>query len=119
MHIEKRHYGNYAVLKFSGNMAESLEASGLFDLIRDLVQDSVYRIIADMKDVKWINSTGIGALMGCLSYLDAHNAELIVINMPEKVKEVLSLMDLLPYFKRHTTLNQAITGAHNYHTIDY
>jgi len=116
MNIVKRHYGNYAVLKFSGNMAESLEASGLFDLIRDLVQDSVYRIIVDMKEVKWINSTGIAALMGCLSYLEGHNAELIVVNMPEKVSEVLSIMDLLPYFKHYTTINQAISSASDSHT---
>ena len=114
MKIVKKLYGNYVVLRFSGSMAESLEASGLFDLVRDLVNDNVYRIIIDMAEVNWINSTGVGALMGCYSYLEGHNAELSVINMPEKVKEILALMDLLHYFKNFPTLNQAITGMYTF-----
>ena len=111
MRIERRHYGNFAVLKISGKMAESFETCGLFDIIRELVQDCVNRIIIDMKDIQWINSTGVGALMGCYSYLDSHNGELILINLPDKVKNILSIMDLLPYFRQFQSIRQAIMAT--------
>ena len=119
MHIETRHFGNYAMLILSGSIADSLETSGLFDLIRELVCDNVYRVIIDMKEIKWINSTGAGALLGCYSYLDAHNAELMVINMPENVKEILSMMDLLPYFSVYPTISYAIICNQKNHTRSF
>jgi anti-sigma B factor antagonist len=109
--ILKRHFGNFAVLQISGKMAESMETSGLFDIIRDLVQDGVYYVIIDMKEIEWINSTGVGALMGCYSYLDSHHGELILVHTPDRVKNVLLTMDLLPYFRQFPSVNKAIIAS--------
>ncbi len=111
MEIVQRITGNIAVMTISGKMMDNLDTSGLFDRIKYLVDHDVYQVIIDLQGVKWINSNGVGALMGCLSYLEGHNCDLKLVHMSQKIRDVLAVMDILHYFQDYHSINSAVVAG--------
>jgi anti-sigma B factor antagonist len=108
MDITQKVTGNIAILSISGKMMDHLDTSGLYDRMKYLVNQDVNQVIINLKDVKWMNSNGIGALMGCLSFLEAHNCDLKLVQMSQKIRDVLAMMDILHYFNHFKSINNAI-----------
>lgn len=111
MEIAQKITGSIAVMTISGKMMDNLDTSGLFDRIKYLVGHDVYQVIIDLRGVKWINSNGVGALMGCLSYLEAHNCDLKLVHMSPKIRDVLAVMDILQYFQDYSSVNSAVVAG--------
>jgi anti-anti-sigma factor len=111
INIAQRITGNIAVMTITGNMVEDHDTTSLFDRIKYLIDQDVYQVIIDLRDVKWINSNGVGVLMGCLSYLEAHKCELKLVHMDQKVRNVLAVMDILHYFQDFKSVNNALTAG--------
>jgi anti-sigma B factor antagonist len=113
MNVAQRITGNIAVITLSGKMIESIDTGDLFDRIKNIVDHDVYQVIMDLHEVKWINSVGVGALMGCLSYLEAHNCDLKLVQMSPKVRSVLAMMDIFDYFQDYKSINSAVISRPN------
>ena len=111
MEIAQRINGSIAVMTISGKMMDNPDTTGLFDRIKYLVDHDVYQVIIDLQGVKWINSNGVGALMGCLSYLEAHNCDLKLVHMSPKIRDVLAVMDILPYFQDYRSITSAVLAS--------
>jgi len=113
MKIAQRITGNIAVMTITGKLMEDHDTTGLFDRIKYLVDHDVHQVLIDLQGVKWINSNGVGTLMGCLSYLEAHNCDLKLVHMDPNVRKVLAIMDILPYFQDFKSINSALlAGPH-------
>ncbi len=66
--IEKME-GKVAVLALRGKMMGGPEMKDLHDHVKGLMNDGVRQVVIDLGKVKWLNSSGLGALMGALTTL--------------------------------------------------
>lgn len=68
-----------------------------------------YKIVFNMKDVTYISSIGLGALIDtqktCKHLM---RGELVLAEVPERIKEALELAGLTPLFKVFATETEAV-----------
>jgi len=78
--------------------------------VKGLMKKNINKIVLDLHDVDWINSSGIGAIMR--SFISVKNVvgDLRLARISNKVAEVLDLTQLIKIFKPYDTLEDAISS---------
>jgi anti-sigma B factor antagonist len=67
-----------------------------------VIQERVYQairertpfVILDMKDVEWINSSGLGSLMACLTTLRGSGGDLRLAHVSDRVRRPIQITRL-------------------------
>ncbi len=85
------------------------EATSLFrNTLRELLKHGAKKLILDLGEVTYLDSTGIGELVG--AYTSAHNAEaqIKLSRLPKKIYDLLQITKLVTVFEIHDDQNAAI-----------
>jgi anti-anti-sigma factor len=95
MLVEFEHQGDVCVLRLHGRFATGQD-SGYLRARSDEVKCSGYsKVLADFSQVSYIDSTGIGFLIGIYtSVLKTPNGRFVLANLNRRVREVLELTRL-------------------------
>jgi len=66
----------------------------LHELIRDLLKQGYKNLLLNLRDVSYVDSSGIGALFGCLTSVQSEGGVLKLTNPNERVRNLLHLTKL-------------------------
>jgi anti-sigma B factor antagonist len=72
--------------------------------IRGLIPEAK-RVVLDLADVNYIDSSGLGALVGLYVCAKKQNCELKLINLNHRVKELFRITKLASIFEGHEQLS--------------
>ncbi|MCB0290418.1 MAG: STAS domain-containing protein [Calditrichaeota bacterium] len=108
MKIKEKMEGDIAVLTVSGNMMGGPDSTVLHDKVKSLINDGLKRVVIDIKGVKWMNSSGLGILMACLSSLQSADGQLKLSSVTDKVKSVLMITKLIELFETYENAERAV-----------
>jgi anti-sigma B factor antagonist len=97
-----------AVLKITGsiNSTSTRVLETHFDL---LIKNGQYRVVVDLTKTEFISSSGIGMFIGTLSTLRRHGGDLVLMNVPELIAEILEILNLKKHFHTIGDLNELKT----------
>ena len=95
------------ILDISGYV-DLYNAPEIMNMIDNFCDTKKYNIIMNLKDVKYIDSSGIGVLISCLLRLKEHKRGLKIINIKASVKKVFELTNLLSFFDIYESEVEAI-----------
>ena len=110
MKIKEKIDGDVAVLTVSGNMMGGPETSALHDKVKSLLADGVKKVVIDLKGVKWMNSSGLGVLMACMTSLNNGEGKLKLSSVTEKVQSLLMITQLLRIFETFENAERAVAS---------
>lgn len=85
------------------------QSSTLFrNTLRELLKQGTRRLVLDLAGVSYLDSTGIGELVG--AYTSAHNAQaqIKLCAVPPKVAELLEITRLITVFEVHPARDAAV-----------
>jgi anti-sigma B factor antagonist len=85
-------------------------APKLRDKITELVADGVYHLIIDMEKVEFLDSTGLGVLVGGLKKVRAHDGSLQLICNQERLLKIFRITGLAKVFTIHESAEAATSG---------
>jgi anti-sigma B factor antagonist len=96
--IETREVSHVTILDMRGRIVLGDEIEILRDAVKDLIAQDKKKIILNLAGVDYIDSSGVGALVG--SYTGVRNAggELKLLNLTQKVHDVLHVTKLYTVF---------------------
>lgn len=89
------------------------QPSTLFrNTLREILKQGVRALVLDLGGVTYLDSTGIGELVG--AYTSAHNAQaqIKLCAVPQKVTELLEITRLITVFELYPTRDEAIQSFH-------
>ena len=69
MTIKEEIRDNIAILYLKGNMMGGPDTMQIHEKIKSLLVDKIQNVVIDLSKVKWMNSSGLGSLMACMSTL--------------------------------------------------
>ncbi len=92
----------------SGHPAEGARPVVISEIIRDLLKRGQHKILVNLKDVSYIDSSGIGELVGAFTSVQAQGGHLKLLNPAVKVVNVLRLTRLDHFFPVETDETAAI-----------
>ena len=107
MKIKEKIESHVAVLTLSGKMMGGPETTALHDNIRGLINDGIIKVVIDLGEVKWMNSSGMGVLMACMTTLSNANGKLVLARVSEKVNSLLIITQLIKVFDTFETVERA------------
>ena len=107
--ITPRDAGNGVfILNCVGRITLGEGAVILHDTVRDQINKGHTKIILDMGEVEYIDSSGIGELVSALAILHRHGGELKLLNLTKKVHDLLKITKLYAVFKVKDDETEAI-----------
>ena len=110
MTIKEKMHGPVAVISLKGNLTGEPDTGNLRDKIYSLLQEGFNKIVVDMKDVRWISSSGLGTLIAALTSVRNKSGDLRLSNITEKVESLFAITQLVKVFKTYETVDRAVAS---------
>ena len=98
MTISTRNVGGIAILDLSGRIVLGEESAALRDMICDLLSQGHTQILLNLGGVEYIDSMGLGSLVGAFATVKKQGGDLKLCNLPEKVADVMQITKLYTVF---------------------
>lgn len=109
--------GDCAVLRVAGEI-DVYTAPELRERVIGLIDDGTRHVIADLRDVDFVDSTGLGALVGSLKRLRLRDGSLELVTNGGRILQIFQITGLTRVFELHSSVPDAITaGQHWQETI--
>lgn len=103
------HPNGVAVVKFSERL-DLLNAAEAKQKLSQVVAEGHPRLIVDLKQVPFIDSSGLGALIGGLKAARLAGGDLRLACVGEQARVVLQLTTLDRVLRPYVTVEEALTG---------
>ena len=110
MQIKHVTSGDVAVLHLQGKIMGGPDATSLHEKLHELIETGTRSVVIDLKDVDWMNSSGLGILIGGLSAIRKSGGDLRLASVTEKIEEVLRITKLDRVFDVYGSTDDAVTS---------
>jgi anti-sigma B factor antagonist len=109
-HSVRRLESGVAVLELEGNL-NMVSASAVREAVTALVAQGDVRVVVDLTDVRFLDSSGLGALIGGLKTTRQAGGDLRIAGAGEQVRMVLSLTNMERVLTPYSTPEEAFARA--------
>ncbi len=103
-----RDSGNITLVDISGQITLGEGSAKLRELLRDLLAKGNNRIVLDLGDVSYIDSSGIGELVSGFNSVRNRGGELKLLHLTRKVHDLLLITKLYTVFDIHSDETTAV-----------
>ena len=110
MLVEKKHTENFTILYVEGLIKLGESAEFFSSALENVLKNESSNVIIDFTKIDYIDSTGIGELVGYLGKFTTQNRKLILVNPSERIMKLLKLAKLDTVFKIYNTEEEAIAA---------
>ena len=105
--LETRQVGDRTVVTVGGEI-DVYTAPKLRECIVDLVNRGNYHLVVDMEDVEFLDSTGLGVLVGGLKRVRAHDGSLRLVCTQERLLKIFRITGLTKVFAIFDSVDTAV-----------
>ncbi len=99
MKIETRTVGDVTILDCSGKITLGEGTMAVRNKVRDILKSNGKKIILNLGDVNYIDSSGIGELVSTYTTVTNGGGQLKLLNLTKKIHELLQITKLLTVFQ--------------------
>jgi anti-sigma B factor antagonist len=97
--ITNRQVGDVTVIDASGRITLGEGSSTVRDTIRDLTAGGRKKLLLNLGDVTYIDSSGIGELVSGFTSVTNQGGQLKLLNLTKRVQELLQITKLYTVFE--------------------
>ena len=108
MIVEKKHVDNFTILYVEGLIKLGESAEFFSAALENVLKNESTNVIVDFTKIDYIDSTGIGELVGYLGKFSTQNRKLIMVTPSDRIMKLLKLAKLDAVFKIYGTEEEAI-----------
>jgi anti-sigma B factor antagonist len=90
--------GDIAVVDFSGKITLGEGSATLRKMVRDLIDNGQRKILLNLGDVDYIDSSGIGEMVGAYTSVRTANGELKLVHLTKRVHDIIQITRLFTVF---------------------
>ncbi len=110
MTLKEKEINDVVVLELSGKVMGGPDANVLSEKLHQLVDQNKTKVVADLGKVSWMNSSGLGILIGGLTTMRNHNGDLKLANVTERIKSLLIITKLITIFETFDSVQDAVAS---------
>jgi len=96
--IDSREVAHVTILDVRGRIVLGDEIHALREAVRKLIAEGKKKIILNLAEVDYIDSSGVGELVGAFTTVRNAGGELKLLNLTQKVHDVLHVTKLYTVF---------------------
>jgi anti-sigma B factor antagonist len=106
--LETRQADGHTIIEVGGEI-DVYTAPKLRDMITSLVGSGSYNLVVDMANVDFLDSTGLGVLVGGLKKVRAHDGSMQLICNQERLLKIFRITGLAKVFSIHESQADALS----------
>ena len=96
--LSTRQVGDVSVIDVSGRITLGEGSSALRDTLRDMVSKGQKKILLNLGEVSYIDSSGIGELVSGFTTVANQGGQLKLLSLTKRVKDLLQITKLYTVF---------------------
>jgi anti-sigma B factor antagonist len=98
------------ILSLTGKIMGGPEATEINDKINQLIDEKKLRIVIDLENVEWMNSSGLGILIQAVTVLRKNSGALRLIHLSDRIKNLLRITKLSSVFESCDSFEDAVAS---------
>lgn len=99
MRIKQEAIGDVYVLRLSGQLMGGPDADAVRETVYSILNQGFKKILVDLKDVSWVNSTGLGILMSSHVTATQNGAVLHLMRVSSRIDSIFMVTRLNTVFR--------------------
>lgn len=107
--VEHRVVQDLTVVKISGEI-DVFTSPRLREMLLDIIDNGGLHLVVDLGEVTFLDSTGLGVLVGIYHRLRAREGSMSFMGVNERVRRVFHVTQLTKIFVLHQTLEDALAA---------
>ena len=108
--ISERAAGDVTVLDLSGKITIGEGSVQLREKVRQLLEGGKSKILLNLGDVSYVDSSGIGELVSSYTTVNKAGGQLKLLNLTKKIQDLLAITKLLTVFEMHEAEDGALSS---------
>src|SRR5260370_19896827 len=101
--ISVRESGDVVILDLNGLVTLGASLAVLRDEVKELLDSGQKNILLNLAGVRYIDSSGLGQLVGSYATVTNHGGQLKLLNLDKRVHELMQITKLLTVFEAFTS----------------
>ena len=106
--LSTRQIGDVSVVDVAGRITLGEGSSALRDSVREMVGKGQKKILLNLGEVSYIDSSGIGELVSAFTTVTNGGGQLKLLNLTKRVRDLLQITKLYTVFDVHDSEVSAI-----------
>jgi len=98
------------LLELKGNVMGGDDTKDFNEHLHKLIEEDKKRIVVDLAEVKFMNSSGLGMLIGGLTTVKKAGGQYKLANVTEKIESLLIITKLITIFENYDSVDEAIAS---------
>ena len=103
-----RQVGDVSVVDAAGRITLGEGSSAFREAVRDLISKGNKKILVNLGEVSYIDSSGIGELVSAFTTVTNHGGFLKLLSLNKRVKDLLQITKLYTVFEVHEDEGSAV-----------
>jgi anti-sigma B factor antagonist len=108
--IDVHNQDSYAVVDVKGEI-DVYTAPKLREKLIELVSEGSHNVVVNLEGVDFLDSTGLGVLVGALKRVKAHDGTLALVCTQDKILKIFKITGLTKVFPIHDSVEEATNPA--------
>jgi len=96
------------IIELKGNVMGGEDTKDFNELLHKLIDKGKTRIVIDLGSVKFMNSSGLGMLIGGLTTVKKADGIFKLANVTEKIESLLIITKLITIFETYDSVDKAV-----------
>ncbi len=110
MQISERHVGDVVILDLNGKLILGESVDNLRDKINSVIQQGLRRVVVNLSDVTYMDSSGIGELVRSYTTVTRHGGALKLLGLTSRISDLLAITTLLTVFDVYDKEKEAVAS---------
>ena len=110
MRMSEREEAGVVVLEPKGKIMGGPDAGAIKERLHKLIDQGKKKVVVDLGGVSWMNSSGLGILIGGLTTMRNNGGDLKLAAATEKVQNLLMVTKLISIFESFDTAKEAVAS---------
>jgi len=102
--------GSVTVIAVQGNLMGGPDASALNSTLHEMVTNGTTRVVLNLREVQFMNSSGLGILIGGASTMRNAGGGLAIAEASEKILALITITRLGKVLATYPTLDAAVAS---------
>lgn len=98
------------VIELKGDVMGGDDTKHFNELLHKLIDEGKKNVVVDLGSVKFMNSSGLGMLIGGLTTMKKSDGQLKLANVTEKIESLLIITKLITIFESHESVDEAVNS---------
>jgi anti-sigma B factor antagonist len=110
VNFNQRDRDGVTIIDVSGRITLGSGNQELRDRVNNALEEGKKNIVLNLADLSYVDSSGVGTLVGCYTSAQNRGASLKLLNLTKKIVDLLTITKLLTVFETFDNEEQAVNS---------